>query len=90
MVVRNLVENVGNRECEEIEKQAVSQQVEAPPVVVREQEPLMQADEYRPFLRVEHISDREEEQVQEREQEVEDSHEFDLLLKTLELWVVLL
>ena len=50
----------------------------------------MQADEHRPFLRVEHISYREEEQVQEREQEVEDSHEFDLLLKTLELWVVLL
>ena len=52
MVVRYLVENVGNRECEEIEKEAVSQQVEAPPVVVREQEPLMQADEHRPFLRV--------------------------------------
>ena len=33
----------------------------------------MQADEHRPFLRVEHISYREEEQVQEREQEVEDT-----------------
>ena len=63
MVVRYLVENVGNRECEEIEKQAVSQQVEAPPVVVRQQEPLMQADEHRPFLRVQYISDREEEEV---------------------------
>lgn len=50
----------------------------------------MQADEHRPFLRVQYISYREEEEVQERKQEVKDSHEFDLLLKTLELRVVLL